>query len=96
MLNIPEMSQAFEYILDYTDIFLPSDGELDYLVSIRNANEQVPVDKLLKRGVKHVVIKRGPRGASYFKRQRDAPCRRLQRAGGGSDWCRGLLWRHFC
>ncbi len=29
-------------------------------------NEQVPVDKLLKRGVKHVVIKRGPRGASYF------------------------------
>ncbi len=24
------------------------------------------VDKLLKRGVKHVVIKRGPRGASYF------------------------------
>ncbi|MGR7984395.1 sugar kinase, partial [Klebsiella pneumoniae] len=30
MLNIPEMSQAFEYILDYTDIFLPSDGELDY------------------------------------------------------------------
>jgi sugar/nucleoside kinase (ribokinase family) len=23
MLNIPEMSQAFEYILDYTDFFLP-------------------------------------------------------------------------
>ncbi|WP_262369925.1 carbohydrate kinase family protein, partial [Serratia marcescens] len=24
------------------------------------------IDKLLKRGVKHIVIKRGPRGASYF------------------------------
>ncbi len=24
MLNIPEMSQVFEYILDYTDFFLPS------------------------------------------------------------------------
>ncbi|MCP6031622.1 PfkB family carbohydrate kinase, partial [Klebsiella pneumoniae] len=66
MLNIPEMSQAFEYILDYTDIFLPSDGELDYFGLNPERNEQVLVDKLLKRGVKHVVIKRGPRGASYF------------------------------
>ena len=66
MLNIPEMSQAFEYILDYTDIFLPSDGELDYFGLNRGRDEQVLVDKLLKRGVKHVVIKRGPRGASYF------------------------------
>ncbi len=33
MLNIPEMSQAFEYILDYTDIFLPSDGEAGLLWS---------------------------------------------------------------
>lgn len=66
MLNIPEMSQAFEYILDYTDIFLPSDGELDYFGLNPGRNEQVLVDKLLKRGVKHVVIKRGPRGASYY------------------------------
>ncbi|EKJ5233544.1 TPA: sugar kinase [Klebsiella pneumoniae] len=66
MLNIPEMSQAFEYILDYTDIFLPSDGELDYFGLNPERNEQILVDKLLKRGVKHVVIKRGPRGASYF------------------------------
>ena len=60
------MSQAFEYILDYTDIFLPSDGELDYFGLNPGRDEQVLVDKLLKRGVKHVVIKRGPRGASYF------------------------------
>ncbi|WPU20977.1 sugar kinase [Cedecea neteri] len=66
MLNIPEMSQAFEYILDYTDIFLPSDGELDYFGRHQGEDEQRLVDNLLKRGVKHVVIKRGPRGASYF------------------------------
>ena len=41
MLNIPEMSQAFEYILDYTDIFLPSDGELDYFGLNPERNEQV-------------------------------------------------------
>lgn len=66
MLNIPEMSQAFEYILDYTDIFLPSDGELDYFGLSAGQPEQKLVDKLLKRGVGHVVIKRGARGASYY------------------------------
>lgn len=66
MLNIPEMSQAFEYILDYTDIFLPSDGELDHFGLNRGRDEHVLVEKLFRRGVKHVVIKRGPRGASYF------------------------------
>lgn len=66
MLNIPEMSQAFEYILDYTDIFLPSDGELDYFGLNPGRQEQTLVDKLLRRGVGQVVIKRGPRGASYY------------------------------
>lgn len=69
MLNIPEMSQAFEYILDYTDIFLPSDGELDYFGLHQSRDEQKVVERLIKRGVKHVVIKRGPRGASYFSAQ---------------------------
>lgn len=66
MLNIPEMSQAFEYILDYTDIFLPSDGELDYFGLNAGQPEQKLVDKLLRRGVGQVVIKRGARGASYY------------------------------
>lgn len=66
MLNIPEMSQAFEYILDYTDFFLPSDGELDYFGLSKSRDESKIVGKLLDRGIKHVVIKRGPRGASYY------------------------------
>ena len=69
MLNIPEMSQAFEYILDYTDIFLPSDGELDYFGLNPGDQEQKLIDKLLKRGVKHIVIKRGARGSSYYSRE---------------------------
>ncbi|RAV24580.1 sugar kinase, partial [Staphylococcus warneri] len=40
--------------------------ELHYFGLNPGRKEQVLVDKLLKRGVKHVVIKRGPRGASYF------------------------------
>ncbi|MFO6296657.1 sugar kinase [Rahnella selenatireducens] len=66
MLNIPEMSQAFEYILDYTDFFLPSDGELEYFGQNKTGNEQKIVDGLLSRGISHVVIKRGQRGASYY------------------------------
>ncbi|WMY73866.1 sugar kinase [Buttiauxella selenatireducens] len=66
MLNIPEMSQAFEYILDYTDFFLPSDGELDYFGLSQTRDESKIVASLFTRGIKHVVVKRGPRGASYY------------------------------
>lgn len=69
MLNIREMSQAFEYILDYTDFFLPSDGELDYFGLSKSRDEDKIVESLLRRGIKHVVIKRGPRGASYYSAQ---------------------------
>lgn len=66
MLNILEMLQVFEYIFDYIDIFLLSDGELDYFGFNLECNEQVLVDKLLKCGVKYVVIKCGLCGVSYF------------------------------
>jgi len=66
MLNIREMSQAFEYILDYTDFFLPSDGELDYFGLSKSRDEAQIVENLLARGIEHIVIKRGPRGASYY------------------------------
>lgn len=71
MLNIPEMSQAFEYILDYTDIFLPSDGELDYFGLNAGHHEQKLIDKLLRRGVGQVVVKRGVRGASYYSEKEE-------------------------
>ncbi len=69
MLNIPVMLQAFEYILDYTDIFLPSDSELEYFGLAKSRDEPLMIERLLSRGIKHVVIKRGPLGASYYNQQ---------------------------
>lgn len=66
MLNIPEMTQAFEYILEYTDFFLPSEGEVAHFAKGKNKSESAIVDDLLASGVKHVIIKRGPQGASYY------------------------------
>ncbi|CNB77074.1 sugar kinase [Yersinia pseudotuberculosis] len=67
MLNIPEMSQAFDYILEYTDIFLPSEGELHHFASSKNQKEAGIVRDLLDGGVKHIVIKRGQQGASHYQ-----------------------------
>ncbi|WP_410960981.1 PfkB family carbohydrate kinase, partial [Salmonella sp. SAL4430] len=67
-LKIREMSQAFEYILDYTDFFLPSDGELDYFGLSKSRDEEKIVARLHKRGIAHVIIKRGARGASYYSK----------------------------
>ncbi len=62
MLNIPEMSQAFDYILEYTDIFLPSEGEVHHFASSKNQQEADIVQELLASGVSHIVIKRGEKG----------------------------------
>ncbi|MCO7507704.1 sugar kinase [Serratia fonticola] len=69
MLNIPEMSQAFEYILEYTDIFLPSEGEVHHFASSKNQQEADIVQELLASGVSHIVIKRGEKGASHYQQQ---------------------------
>lgn len=66
MLNIPEMRQAFDYILEYTDIFLPSEGELHHFSQNKHQDEMSIVEQLLLNGVQHIVIKRGERGASYY------------------------------
>ncbi|WP_413733950.1 sugar kinase [Sodalis sp. RH21] len=66
MLNIPEMSQAFDFIMEYTDIFLPSESELDYFAESEDKDEEHVVAKLLADGIGHVVIKRGAKGASYY------------------------------
>ena len=66
MFTIPEMAQAFDYILEYTDFFLPSEGELDYFGLSKFSNEKKIVEHLLARGIGHVIVKRGPRGASYY------------------------------
>ena len=69
MLNIPEMEQALDYLIEYTDIFLPSESELPFFARHKNLSEIQIVSDLLHSGVKHVAIKRGQRGASYYQRQ---------------------------
>ncbi|WP_118180477.1 sugar kinase [Paraburkholderia phosphatilytica] len=64
MLRIPEMREALDFILDYTDVFLPSGHEVMLLANA--SSEQGAIDELLKRGVREVVIKRGKDGCSYY------------------------------
>lgn len=64
MLRIPEMREALDFILDYTDVFLPSGHEVMLLASA--STERGAIDELLKRGVREVVIKRGKDGCSYY------------------------------
>lgn len=69
LLDIPEVTQAFEYILDYTDIFLPSEGELQYFGRGSQGDESPLINQFLTRGIQHVVVKRGPKGASYYNQR---------------------------
>ncbi|MDR5773474.1 MULTISPECIES: sugar kinase [unclassified Caballeronia] len=64
MLRIPEMREALDFILDYTDVFLPSGHEVMLLANART--EQGAIDELLARGVREVVIKRGKDGCSHY------------------------------
>ena len=64
MLRIPEMREALDFILDYTDVFLPSGHEVMLLASADS--EEGAIEELLKRGVREVVVKRGKDGCSYY------------------------------
>ncbi|BAN26331.1 tagatose kinase [Caballeronia insecticola] len=64
MLRIPEMREALDFILDYTDVFLPSGHEVMLLASA--STEEGAVAELLARGVREIVIKRGKQGCSYY------------------------------
>ena len=67
MLNIPEMEQAFDFILEYTDIFLPSESEVAHFSSRKHQSESSVIQELLNNGIAHVVVKRGPQGASHYQ-----------------------------
>lgn len=58
------MQEALKLVLNETDIFLPSGEEL-YLFT-KTKNKETAIAELLDRGVKHIVLKRGVQGASYF------------------------------
>ncbi|MFM0302130.1 sugar kinase [Paraburkholderia sediminicola] len=64
MLRIPEMREALDFVLDYTDVFLPSGHEVTLLVTA--GSEAGAIDELLKRGVREVVVKRGKDGCSFY------------------------------
>jgi sugar/nucleoside kinase (ribokinase family) len=64
MLNIPEMRDALHYVLELTDIYLPSESEVALLANVDSADQAI--DHFLAKGVKEIVVKRGSKGASYY------------------------------
>lgn len=64
MLRVPEMREALDFVLDYTDVFLPSGNEVRLLATA--SSEAGAIDELLKRGVREVVVKRGKDGCSLY------------------------------
>jgi len=64
MLRIPEMRKALDFILDYTDVFLPSGHEVTLLATA--GSERAAIDELLQRGIREVVVKRGKDGCSFY------------------------------
>ncbi|MWP62307.1 sugar kinase [Gilliamella sp. Pas-s25] len=66
MFDIPEMEQSFDYIMEYTDIFLPSENEVSYFAEHNGETEQQTMSTLLKKGIKHIVVKGGNKGANYY------------------------------
>lgn len=72
MFDIPEMEASFDYIMDYTDIFLPSESEVSYFAHHSADSEQKAMEALLNKGIKHIVVKCGANGARYYgKDQQD-------------------------
>ncbi|MDR5858156.1 sugar kinase [Halomonas eurihalina] len=66
MLGLPEMRDALNYILELTDILLPSEGELVTLLG--TATEQQALDEVFRLGVNEVIVKLGSKGGRYHDR----------------------------
>jgi len=64
MLGIAEMSDALHYMLELTDIYLPSEGEVMLLSNAKTAEKAIT--DYLSLGIKEVIVKRGNKGASYY------------------------------
>ena len=67
MLTIPEMRAGLEFMLGYTDIFLPSGPEI--LLPTEAKSERAAVEELLDLGLRMVVIKRSRKGVSFRSRE---------------------------
>ncbi|KFC00300.1 fructokinase [Trabulsiella guamensis ATCC 49490] len=64
MLDIPEMRDALHFVLELTDIYMPSEGEV-LLLSSHGTSERA-IAGFLEDGVKEVIVKRGSKGASFW------------------------------
>ncbi len=64
MLNLPGLREACEELFRRCDLFLPSGPELTLFTTAKE--EKAAVAEILAGGVRAVVHKRGPEGASYF------------------------------
>ncbi|SER40087.1 Sugar or nucleoside kinase, ribokinase family [Faunimonas pinastri] len=86
MLNIPEMRAALEFMLEYCDIFLPSGPEISLLTEADD--EETAIREILDMGVSSIVVKRGPKGSSYYDAERSVhgrsfPVEELDPTGAG-------------
>ncbi|MDO6546639.1 tagatose kinase [Pseudoalteromonas carrageenovora] len=66
MLKIPEMREALNFILEYTDIFLPSGADISMLTSATKEDEAI--EEILDLGVREIALKRGRNGGSFYNR----------------------------
>ncbi|MDD2862304.1 MAG: sugar kinase [Acidiphilium sp.] len=66
MLMIPEMRAGLEFMLGYTDIFMPSGGEI--LLPTEAKSERAAIEELLDIGIRMIVIKRSRKGVSFRSR----------------------------
>ena len=64
MLDLPGLRKALDFVITQTDLFMPSGPEL-FLFAAANTEAEA-TRELIARGIKAVVVKRGPEGAAYF------------------------------
>jgi sugar/nucleoside kinase (ribokinase family) len=64
LLRIPEMREALNFILEYTDIFLPSGQEITLLTDADREEEAIA--EIIEMGVREIVLKHGGEGCSYY------------------------------
>ena len=64
MIALPGMNEALKHVLAQADLFLPSGPELFLFTEARD--EAGAIAELFEFGVRTIVVKRGPEGASCF------------------------------
>ncbi|MEX6507567.1 sugar kinase [Jiella sp. M17.18] len=64
MLDAPGRREALEFVLDRTDLFLPSGDELFLFADV--GDEAAAAAEILARGVSAVVVKKGAAGATCY------------------------------